>query len=202
MKGSYLIAAIAAALPTHAAFAQDASTADVAAAADIAPGGFRIEALFGYDHDGYEHGLVYGGRVGYDLRVGRSFLLGVDAELNDVTTDQNFLLAPTPGALVASDGPDLYAGARATLILSRRFSLYGGAGYTRARHGYFYLVNPAGGPFGPVAVGHFTDDGYRLTAGAQLNLGRRAFLGAEYRYSAYERYFQREQVVGTFGFRF
>jgi outer membrane immunogenic protein len=201
MTGRYLIAALAAALPLHAAGAQDAP-AESADHPNEAAGGFRVEALMGYDHDGYEHGLVYGGRVGYDFRVGRSFLLGVDAELNDVTTSQDFHLTPAPGTLVAGDGPDLYAGARATVLLSRRFSLYGGAGYTRARHGYFFLINPAGGPFGPVGVGHFNDDGYRLTAGAQLDVGRRAFLGAEYRYSEYERYFQREQVVGTIGFRF
>jgi outer membrane immunogenic protein len=202
MTGRYLIAALAAAFPIHAAGAQDAPAESANHPNVAGPGGFRVEALLGYDHDGYEHGLVYGGRVGYDIHVGGNFLLGVDGELNDVSTNQNIHLTPAPGTLVAGDGPDLYVGGRATLVLSRRFSLYGGAGYTRARHGYFFLIDPAAGPFGPIGVGHFTDDGYRLTAGTTFNLGRRAFVGAEYRYSAYERYFQREQVVGTIGFRF
>jgi len=199
MKGICLIAALAAALPIHAASAQD----EVPPSANhptVVPGGFRAEVLLGYDHDGFEEGLVYGGRLGYDFRVGRSVLLGLDAELNGVTTDQELLPIFGNPAMTVGDGPDFYIGPRATFSLSRQFSLYGGAGYTRARHGYFRLVTP--GVFGPIEAAHFTDDGYRLSFGGQFNISRRSFLGAEYRYSDYERGFQREQVVGTLGFRF
>lgn len=199
MKGIYLIAAVAAALPASAASAQD----EAAASANhpvSAPSGFRAELLLGYDHDGFEEGAVYGARIGYDFGVGRSVQLGLDAELNDVTTDQELLPIFGNPAMTVGDGPDFYIGPRATFLLSRQFSLYGGAGYTRARHGYFRLVTP--GVFGPIEAAHFTDDGYRLSLGGQFNITSRAFLGAEYRYSDYERGFQREQFVGTIGFRF
>lgn len=193
MRNFYVIAAVAAALPVHAAHAQE----DAAPPAPAA-GGFRAELLVGFDTDGFEEGALYGGRIGYDLPVTRSLLLGIDGELNDVTTDQEFL----PGTPVLEDGPDAYIGARATLVLSRRFRIYGGAGYSRARQSFFFLINPAGGPFGPVGGEESYQDGYRLTGGAQFNISRRAFIGAEYRYSNYRSFFQREQLVGSIGFRF
>lgn len=203
MKGFYPIAAALAALPIHAAYAQDETVQVEIAPPARPPGGFRAEVLLGYDTDGFEDGLLYGGRVGYDFRVTPGLLLGIDGELNDVTTDQEFSLFPGPGALVLEDGPDAYVGARATLVLSRRFSVYGGAGYSRARQSFFFLINPAGGPLGPVGGEESYQDGYRVSAGGQLNIGRRAFLGAEYRYSSYENnFFQREQLVGSIGFRF
>lgn len=193
MRNFYVIAAVAAALPVHAARAQEDANPPAPPA-----GGFRAELLVGYDTDGFEEGALYGGRIGYDIPVTRSLLLGIDGELNDVTTDQEFL----PGTPVLEDGPDAYIGARATLVLSRRFSIYGGAGYSRARQSFFFLINPAGGPFGPVGGEESYQDGYRLTGGAQLNIGRRAFIGAEYRYSDYSGFFQRDQFVGSIGFRF
>jgi outer membrane immunogenic protein len=202
MKGFYLIAAVLAALPVHATSAQD-ETVEVDLAPPARPaGGFRAEILLGYDTDGFENGMLYGGRIGYDFRVTPGLLLGIDGELNDVTTDQEFNLAPQPGTLVLEDGPDAYVGARATLVLSRRFSIYGGAGYSRARQSFFFLINP-NQPLGPVGGEESYQDGYRVSAGGQLNIGRRAFLGAEYRYSNYEDgFFQREQWVGSIGFRF
>ena len=207
MKGSYLTAAVLAALPIHAAYAEDDPAQGEAVEVEITPparppGGFRAEILLGYDTDGFEEGLLYGGRIGYDFRVTPGLLLGIDGELNDVTTDQEFNLFPQPGTLVLEDGPDAYVGARATLILSRRFSVYGGAGYSRARQSFFFLINP-GQPLGPVGGEESYQDGYRVSLGGLFNIGSRAFVGAEYRYSSYENnFFQREQLVGSIGFRF
>jgi outer membrane immunogenic protein len=201
MKKSLLAAAAMAALPIHAAAAREPGSQS-ANHPDSAVPGLRVEALAGYDSDGFEKGILYGGRIGYDFRIAPHLLLGIDGEYDDVTTDQEFLLPPGPG-LTAEEGPDLYVGGRATYALSSRFRLYGGAGYTRARHSSFFLINPAGGPFGPVGSREVSEGGFRLSAGAQLLLGRHAFIGAEYRYSDYGKHsLKRDQFVGTIGFRF
>ena len=174
-----------------------------AASAQDAPSpvstGFRLEALIGYDYSSaLDDGLLYGGRLGYDFKIGDGWLLGVDAELNDVTTARTISAAFTLGAPVTvDDGPDLYAGARISHVLSSRFRLFGAAGYTRSRHGFFILL-----PNNAIGGAELQLDGLRLTAGGQFMLGRRTFLGAEYRYSNYEFGQFRDQVVGTLGFRF
>lgn len=181
-------AAFVASMSPASASAHDPDPQDKA---DIAPEGLRIELLAGYDDDFLEQGALYGGRIGYDFRVGRRVSLGVDGELTDVTTDQSI------GSLTVEDGPDIYVGARATFALSSRFRIHGAGGYTRARHGSFFL--DSNGSIGGQTGFH---DGYRVSAGGQFSLGRKAFIGAEYRYSEYQDFIWRDQYVATFGFRF
>jgi outer membrane immunogenic protein len=201
MKPGLLIAAVAAALPTHAAFAEDPA-AGTTARDGAAASGARVELMAGSDNDGFENGVLYGGRVGYDFRVGKRFLLGVDAEYSEVTTDQEFDFPGLP-SLRAEDGPEHYAGGRATFVLSGRFRLFGAGGYTRTKEGVFFQTSPNPAPLGTVAAGQRSMEGFRLSAGGQVLLGRRAFLGAEYRYSAYgDQGLNREQVVASIGFRF
>lgn len=192
MPAGAMVVALGAFLPIHTAAAQEAGRREPVI------GGFRIEAFAGADTDGYEHGAVYGGRIGYDLPISDNLLLGVDAELNDVTTEQTIDGVP----IVLEDGPDYYVGGRIGLRLSRRFSLIGGLGYTRARQGSFFLVDP-NQPQGPIDGRESYQDGYRVTLGGQLGIGRRAFLGAEYRYSNYgEGFVARGQIVASVGIRF
>ncbi len=190
MRGGALLAFLA--TPINIAAAQEAARSEPVA------GGLRVEALLGADTDGYEHGAVYGGRIGYDLHIGHNVLLGAEAELNDVTTDQEFFGSP----IVLDDGPDLYVGGRLTVRVARRINLYGALGYTRARQSFFFLIDP-NQPLGPVGGEQSYHDGLRTTLGGQFSIGRRAFLGAEYRFSDYgERFLTRGQLVGSIGFRF
>jgi len=200
MKAKLLIAALAAATWTPVAFAQDPEP-EVSVREPLAVSGFRAELLGGYDDDGYSSGLLYGGRIGYDFAVGDRFLVGVDAELNDVDTHQT-LSVPGQSPLRANDGPDMYLGGRVTFALSRQFRFYGGAGYTRHKQDLFIQSAVTPPPFGTFDVQRFTFDGYRLSAGAQLLLGKRAFLGAEYRGSIYNFGGHRDQLVGSLGIRF
>src|SRR5687767_12222211 len=124
MKLGLLIAALAAATWTPAAYAQSPEPKHPGRDAAATPG-FRAEALVGFDTDGFEQGILYGGRVGYDFNVGRRILLGVDGEFSDVTTDQEFIL-PGLAGLTAEDGPEYYVGGRATFVLSSRLRIYGG----------------------------------------------------------------------------
>lgn len=196
------IAALAAAVSTHAAYAQGPDPKHPGRDA-AAQSGFRAELLGGYDSDGYQQGVLYGGRVGYDLKVGRRFLLGADGELSDVTSDRE-LAFPGFASLTAEDGPEYYAGARATFILSGQFRLYGAAGYTRTKEGHFLQIDPEPAPVGTVSAVRSAFDGLRASAGAQILLGPRAFIGAEYRYSNYGGQFarDREQAIASVGVRF
>jgi opacity protein-like surface antigen len=201
MKTRFFAVAALAALPIHSAAAQEA-TSDNSIHEPLVTSGFRAELLGGYDDDGFSSGLLYGGRIGYDFAVGRRFLLGVDGEVNDVDTHRTLNVSTQP-RLRAEDGPDLYVGGRATFAVSRRFRIYGGAGYTLQKQGFFIQASPTPPPFGTLGVQGITFEGYRLSGGAQLLLGRRIFLGAEYRYSHYEDFGNhRGQLVGSLGFRF
>jgi outer membrane immunogenic protein len=195
-------AAVAAALPAYAACAQDSEPKHAGRDAAAAPG-FRAEVLGGYDTDGYSEGVLYGGRVGYDFRVGRRFLLGVDGEVNGLTTDDE-LLGPFP-PLNTDNGPEFYVGGRATLVLSSRIRLYGAGGYSRTKLGNFVVLDPDPAPFGTVGTMEESRGGFRFSGGGQLLLGRRAFLGAEYRVADYRGTFfavRRQQLVGSLGLRF
>ena len=202
MKARLLIAALAAAMPTHAAYAQDPEPRHPGRE-PLAVSGFRAELLGGYDDDGFSSGLLYGGRIGYDFAVGSASCSASTARLNDVDTHRT-LSVVDPAQPSRQRRAGHYVGGRVTFALSRRFRLYGGAGYTRQKQGFFVqtAVDPAAlrdhRPFE-----RFTLDGYRLSAGAQLLLGKRAFLGAEYRGSIYEDFGgHRDQLVGSLGIRF
>ena len=186
MKARWLICIGAAFVPLGAANAQ----------------GVRLEALGGFDTDGFVHGALYGARVGYDFRAAPNVTIGIDGEWNDITTEQHFFGSP----LVIHYGPELYVGGRATFAvpaISHRLRVFAGAGYSRSRFGNFFLINP-NDLLGPVGAETRRVDGFRLTGGAQISLGSRAFLGAEYRYSEYRDSFvlNRSQWVGSIGFRF
>jgi outer membrane immunogenic protein len=186
MKIGWLICLGAAFIPLGAANAQ----------------GMRVEALAGSDTDGFDHGALFGARIGYDFRVAPNVLIGIDGEYNDITTEQKFIGSP----IVIHYGPEIYVGGRATFLvpaISNRLRVFAGAGYSRSSFGNFFLLN-ANAPFGPVGAQTGPVDGFRLSGGAQISLGRRAFVGAEYRYSNYSDSFalNRSQFVGSIGFRF
>lgn len=203
MKSGLLIAALAAAMPTPAAYAQAVEPRPAGRDSAAAPG-FRAEVLGGYDTDGWDEGMVYGGRLGYDFRVGRRFLLGIDGEVNGLTTDDD--LGPPFPSLSTENGPEAYVGGRATFVLSSRIRLFGAGGYSRTKQGNFVLLDPDPDPLGPLGqIGTIkrSFDGFRVSAGGQVLLGRRAFIGAEYRFSDYGDFaLRREQVVASIGFRF
>jgi outer membrane immunogenic protein len=203
MKVRLPIAAIAAAVPTFAACAQDPGPNHPRRDAAAAPG-FRAEVLGGYDTDGYQEGVLYGGRLGYDFKVGRRFLLGIEGEVNGLTTDDD--LRPPFPRLTTENGPEVYVGGRATFVLSSRIRLFGGGGYSRTKQGNFVLLDPTvppPGTIGTIGTIKRSYDGFRLSAGGQFLIGRRAFVGAEYRLSDYEGFaVRRAQLVGSIGLRF
>jgi outer membrane immunogenic protein len=191
ISSAALLAAATAASP---AFAQDAEPA----------GGFHIAAIAGYDAPDGDvddaSGVVYGVGLGYDFNIGNVFV-GPEAELTTSSTDECATGINRAGDQLCLDaGRDIYIGARIGTQVGRNARVYVGGGYTNAEIGLTYDANLAGNT-GDFAV---TDelDGFRLKAGGELDLGRNAFVRAEYRYSNYEDDLDRHQVVGGIGLRF
>lgn len=182
MKKFVIIAALSTVAATPA-LAQDA-TASV-------PAGPRLEAVTGYDKvnvDGVKKGgAAFGLGVGYDAPVASTVSLGVDAEAAMSSVKKEVF----PGETIKA-GRDLYAGARASFAVSNNANLYVKGGYTNAKVKYD----------GSLGTASENLEGYRLGAGAQVGLGGKAYVGAEYRYSNYDQDTTRNQVVATIGTRF
>lgn len=175
--------AAAAPLAAAPAIAQDAPTA--------AFSGARVEAIGGWDRvqadGGHDDGALYGVGVGYDLRRG-STVFGIEGEANDSTQKESL------GGLTQKAGRDLYVGGRIGAVVGGGNLIYAKAGYTNAR----YTLSGTG--TGTLASGNL--DGVRVGAGIEHQMGRSAYVKAEYRYSNYEQGVSRNQVVAGVGLRF
>jgi outer membrane immunogenic protein len=167
-------------------------------------GGFRIEAIGGYDrariNGEHANGALYGVGVGYDVQSGHA-LFGIEGEATDSTGDRC-----VDGTVIAGDRTcaelrrDLYVGGRVGALVGPRTLIYAKAGYTNARGRVDYDDGTASTAL------DFTDhrnlDGVRAGAGIQFGIGQHAYVSTEYRYSNYESGVERHQVVGAFGFHF
>lgn len=181
---------------TLAAVAAAAFVSSAASANDIS--GFRVEAIAGWDQirlsgEGNRSGFAYGAGVGYDLPLGETISVGVDAEIAGSTAKMRESLRGEYFEVKA--GRDIYVGGRLTGKVADNVAVYAKAGYSNAR--LSTKSNIAG--FNDLSG---NGDGFRLGAGAQYLLGNGAYVGAEYRYSNYESDFSRNQVVATMGYRF
>ena len=178
-----------------------AAIASPAAAANIS--GPRVEVMAGWDQPDFDvdsygevnaDGIVYGVGAGYDFALGKTVAIGVDLEASSSTAG---FTASSAGDTVEFDaGRDLYAGLRLTAAASDRVNLYFKAGYTNAAI-KATLTTPT---FAEVIEGEA--DGTRLGLGTQFLIGKKAYVGAEYRYSNYEADLTRHQAVATAGVRF
>jgi len=173
-----------------------------------APEGFRVEVLAGWDGHGVgtgdldvpgldldSNGVVFGIGAGYDFALAPGLSLGVDVEASETTAE--FELSQAGENVRLQYGRDLYAGARVTVAATDKLNFYGKVGYTNARVEFDTNVADA-------AISQLSGnlDGWRLGAGGQWSLTNALYLGAEYRYSNYDGPFDRNQLVGSIGFRF
>ena len=197
MRKFVLVAALLTGAMATPAMAQD----------EPARGGFHVGAIVGYDVvegdvDGSE-GVTYGVTAGYDFQVGRNVYIGPEVELSSSSVDECQGGINRAGDLLCLEaGRDIYVGGRigTRVGANRNVLLYAGGGYTNAEFRLNYDANLAG------TTGDFNVsdevDGFRLKAGAELDIGRNAFVRAEYRYSNYDGDIDRHQAVAGFGFRF
>ena len=181
----YLIAALAV---STAALAAPAMAQD----ADKTFSGAHVEAIGGWDRvqgeGSHDDGVLYGVGAGYDIRRGNT-VFGVEGEASDSTQKEEL------GGVTQHAARDLYVGGRAGVVVGGNNLLYAKAGYTNAR----YTVS---GTATGVDLAHGNLDGVRVGAGIEHQLGSRAFVKTEYRYSNYEQGVSRNQVVAGVGLRF
>jgi outer membrane immunogenic protein len=196
MRKIALAAALLAGTIATPAFAQDA---------EAPRGGFHVSGIVGYDAPDGDvddaSGLVYGVGAGYDFNIGRDVFVGPEVELSFSNVDECQAGIIRAGDLTCVEsGRDIYVGARVGTRIGRNARVYIGGGYTNAAYEVSYDANLPG------STGDFISDdeldGFRLKGGAELDIGRNAFVRAEYRYSNYEGDFDRHQLVGAIGFRF
>lgn len=176
--------AIAAATP---AFAQDNG--------DAVFTGPRVEAIVGwdktkagssiddiYDHNNSMNGFHYGIGAGYDVNLG-GLVLGAEAELSDSTAKTRFQDGDMAnfGYGSVKAGRDIYVGARLGAQVAPKTLLYVKGGYTNAQL-------KAQANYNDVDYGSkFKLDGWRVGAGVEQAITRRAYAKLEYRYSNYEK---------------
>jgi outer membrane immunogenic protein len=176
--------------------------------------GPRAEAIAGWDRvaDGQsgshgQDGVVYGGAVGYDFKLGGSVVLGFEGEATGSTNkDTATSVIVTNDSLRLKAGRDLYAGGRIGFLAGPRARIYAKGGYTNAKLNTRYINGANTTNVSENA------DGWRLGAGAEFALSNHVYLKGEYRYSNYSQIngpnastnidLDRHQVVGGLGFRF
>jgi outer membrane immunogenic protein len=189
------------AIPFAAAVSSPAMAQDTAGV-----GGFRLEAMIGYDiaraefNEGQgrrdKGGVVGGAGVGYDVPLGTAFAVGADAELTFATTD-----ARVTGIGEVQARRDIYVGGRITANISDAAAIYGKVGYTNLR-ARLRLNEGVTADDDDVNVGGNLD-GVRGAVGVQFGGDEdRSFYGLEYRYSNYEADLIRHQGMLVVGYRF
>ena len=164
-------------------------------------GGFRLEALFGFeslvaeyeegeDRQG-ENGIFGGAGIGYDFPLGAALSVGADAEFTIGSTDTD---ATDVGRIKAKR--DIYVGGRITSQLSETVAVYGKLGYTNQR---IQLVTENDDEDFTLS-GNL--DGVRAGAGVRFSSDNNTYYGLEYRYSNYEADVERHQGALILGYKF
>ncbi len=170
--------AFALAMAATPAFAQDSGDAEKKFDGPYAAviGGIEESGTSSFGNEG----AFAGGAIGYDHQAG-NLVFGVDGEITASTTER------CTGNFCDKSSRDLYAGGRIGYVVGGRTLLYAKGGYTNAR---------IAGALGPDL------DGMRVGGGVEQNVGGRAFVRAEYRYSDYSRDGHKQQGTVGVGLRF
>lgn len=158
-------------------------------------GGFRIEALAGWDRvdlsideandiEGNDSGIFYGAGIGYDLPSG-PVLVGIEAELSSSSNGIEEEVEDIDYSARASveDGLNWYIGGRLGTWVSERTAFYGKVGYARTT-----VDVDVSETIGGVTERDSADidfGGFRFGMGVEHKLGSKAFGKLEYRYTSY-----------------
>jgi outer membrane immunogenic protein len=144
-----------------AAVAALAAVATPAAAQDFT--GARVGVVGGYDNIQAREGVTYGVVAGVDAPVAKGVTLGVEATLEDSTTD----------AAGVDASRELGVAVRAGVVVLPRTLAFAKVGYTNAR-------------FDLGRTGSVTLEGLRYGAGVEYALTKNTYVTAEYRRSELE----------------
>ena len=98
------------------------------------------------------------------------------------------------------NGRDLYLGGRLTIPVGVRTDVYLKAGYSNLENTLDLTFDDGTELFSERIVAE--EDGVRVGAGLNYSLGRKAYIGSEYRYTSYDSDLDKHQIVATLGLRF
>ncbi len=168
-----------------------------------AAGGLNVEVQGGYDAPktdgtiGASSGITYGATLAYEMPVDDSIFVGVEASVNNSTSDECVGTATAVDPQVCIDyGRDFGAGARLGFNVSKNTALYGVVGYSNLRVGA--SVNDGT----TLSSGKTNVDGVQVGVGVRQWFGKRAYGKVEYRYSNYEAGVERHQGLVGVGYEF
>lgn len=152
------------------------------------PTGFRAAALAGLERtdgapgSGASDGLYYGGQLGYDWQLG-PVIGGLEGDLGASSAAQVI------GTRRADQG--VFASAAVRLAVPLNTAL---RGFVRGGYAYHTITYDTGRAF--------RGSGWTLGGGGELDVSRRVFIRAEYRFSDYGRTVRGQQFLGGVGLRF
>lgn len=160
--------------------------------------GFRIDLHGGYDAVSSVYtvdGATAGVGIGYDIPVGESVIVGVEADLDySSVKDEGFYLGVAYSQVARRD---IELSARIGTKLGKGTLAYVKAGYSNA--GY----EGAAAGYGLWAYEKGTSDGIRLGAGLEQRIADKWFVKGEYRYTRYgSEDVNRNQAIFGVGYRF
>ncbi|MES2989045.1 MAG: porin family protein [Pseudomonadota bacterium] len=176
-------------------FAQQASAQDFT--------GPRVEVNAGYDSTNADDGIAatpntldgvrIGGAVGYDIALGETFRVGVEADAGFLASGDNRYAAGASSYRITS-GRDLGVSLRAGAKVGDKTFVYAKGGYANSQ----YRVRTTG----PIADLRSNEDGWRVGAGVEHMITDKIYGKAEYRYTNYGNDVSRHQALLGVGYRF
>lgn len=200
-----LAAIVAAGFTAQPAFAQDASTVEVASNGTSFRG-IRLEANGGGDRfmsEG-EHNdkLGYGGTIGFDGTLGEHVVIGAEGSYwVPGNGNENCTGLANNNSICHKGFQEIGAAIRVGYLVTPQFLLFGKGGYVNREQ-----RRRIDGPTGTQLVyDHYNADGYQLGGGAEFTLtqGRAPlYVNAQYVYSNFYGHSSAQRVMGGIGIRF
>jgi outer membrane immunogenic protein len=170
--------------------------------------GLRAELHAGFDgldsrNSSSSEDVFAGIGLGYDFSINDKTFIGVEVNVDE--SNINSRIGPVAQGVTATvkANRDINANVRVgtSIGASGKTKIYALGGYTNLRVKVTATITPPAG-----AVTRISDsanaDGYRVGAGIERNIGKRAYAKVEYRYSNYEGGFTRNQGLVGVGIRF
>ncbi|RYY47654.1 MAG: porin family protein [Sphingomonadales bacterium] len=198
MRTAFLILASASAF---------AFTAQAANAQDFT--GPRVEVTAGYDSTNADDGIAatpntldgarIGGAVGYDIALGETFRVGVEADAGFLVSGDN-RYASGAGNYRITTGRDLGVSLRAGAKIGDRTFLFAKGGWANSQ--YRARVTIVGTTATTTTDVRSNEDGWRIGAGVEHMVTDKIYAKAEYRYTSYGNNVSRHQLLAGVGYRF
>ncbi|RYY24260.1 MAG: porin family protein [Sphingomonadales bacterium] len=182
-------------------FAQQASAQDFT--------GPRVEVNAGYDSTNADDGVAatpnslsgvrIGGAVGYDIALGSTVRVGVEADAGFLVSGDN-RYSSGAGSYRITTGRDLGVSLRAGAKVGDKTFLYAKGGYANSQ--YRALATIVGTTGTTTTDVRSNEDGWRVGAGVEHMITDKIYAKAEYRYTDYGNDVSRHQALVGVGYRF